>query len=86
MLFIHCYILVSPLTFSHPKNCLSISTMLMTKFGLWIYCLQKSGFLQISCGVGVWRLSPLPAINEASLRFAESASNFGRSLANLVGE
>jgi hypothetical protein len=84
MLFIHCYILVSPLTFSHPKNCLSISTMLMTKFGLWIYCLQKSGFLQISCGVGVWRLSPLPAINEASLRFAESASNFGRSLANLV--
>ncbi|KAG0579236.1 hypothetical protein KC19_4G084000 [Ceratodon purpureus] len=37
-------------------------------------------------GHEAWHLPPLPDMNEVSHRFAESASNFGRRLANLVEE
>lgn len=33
-----------------------------------------------------WCLPPMPVINEAAARFAESASNLGRQIAKVVGE
>lgn len=33
-----------------------------------------------------WCLPPLPVINDVAARFAESASNFGRQIAKVVGE
>jgi hypothetical protein len=37
-------------------------------------------------GLDAWCLPPIPVINEAAARFAESASNLGRQIAKVVGE
>lgn len=39
-----------------------------------------------SLGLDAWCLPPIPVINEAAARFAESASNLGRQIAKVVGE
>lgn len=47
-------------------------------------------FVQVSPRRGLrldaWCLPPIPVINEAAARFAESASSLGRQIAKVVGE
>lgn len=47
-------------------------------------------FMQVSPRRGLrldaWCLPRIPVINEAAVRFAESASNLGRQIAKVVGE